>query len=195
MLTIPNKPPTISDASTDAIRSLIDSNPVNKLPPLPSKQVQKHEPDNDSYSTSKSVFDGVLKPGIFEFQDDLMSDTCYQYIFSTFMKELIDSLEDWEEISGSRDSISRVRKIKQILENHKDMLSKKAASRLLYGTISLILSDNTWSKMSKAQIKGLKKALINLQNKNLSTNDIKRLHQRIYDIKISLIAQNDKKEA
>ena len=144
---------------------------------------------NQHNASRKRPFDAIKSETI------LTSNSYYNYSLISFIKQTVDCLKKWSRIDDHQNSIQYARQIKTLLADHRNILTSKDGSRLLYGTIMLLFRDGVWNSMNKNQINDLKEAMIKIQDGELSEDSIRDIHQSIYRAKIGLIhPKDDKKE-
>jgi hypothetical protein len=118
-----------------------------------------------------------------------------QYKVSIFISEVKQNLYKWSQEDSLENSLIHIRNIVRLLEKNKQIFLAKNETRLLWGTISLLIRDGNWKQLSISQIRTASNELNRFAEGEINLSSIATLQKQYYRANIPLVKQdNENKE-
>ncbi len=117
-----------------------------------------------------------------------------EYNVTNFINKVINNLESWIDVCNTQDALLYIRNIQNILSEYKEYLFQKNESRLLFGTVSLVIRESNWKNLTQQQLKVLVNELNRFKDGTVSSKNLIKALQQLYRTNINLVNQDSYEE-
>jgi len=110
------------------------------------------------------------------------------YNTQELISSLINEFSLWRKVQ-TEDALVHISKIKDSVNKFESYLYQKPESRILISTLQLILENNRWESITRAQITQLISELERFQDGNVDWKNLEKFSQQLYRTKLNIVKQ------